>query len=382
MVFCVFGLSGCWDRKEVKNLALVMATGIDEAPKGDVRLTVQTAVPSGVGGGSDSGSQSGLGKSFVLATAIGKNVRDTDQLLQEQLPRKLYTAHRLIILIGENEAKRGIGNVLDQFGRDPENRMRDLIIVAKGGTANDFLSMPTLIEKVPGQEIKTIEEQESGSVITMLDFLKAASSRGLVPVTPAIEMKGDPSRGEQPFTMTNTAVFKNLKLIGYLNNKETRGLMWLQGKIKHGYITADIPRAGKVTLQLTNANRKIESIIKHGHVQFNVVIKGKGEIVENDTQLHVDKKENFNLIKTALDDEVKSYIQNAYQRAQAYDTDVFGFGQAVYRSHPKTWQGIESNWDEMFKHAELNLSVDIEPLRTGMSGPSLHLNPDEVMKPS
>lgn len=383
MVFCTFGLTGCWDRVEVKDLALVMATGIDKAPENKIMVTTQTAVPSGVGGGVDGGSsEGGPGKSFVFATATGQNVRDADQHLQEQLPRKLYTSHRRILLIGEDEAKSGIKDILDQFGRDPQNRMRDLIIIAKGGTAKEFLTLPTVIEKVPGQEIKIIEKQEAGSIITLLDFMRTASSEGIVPIAAAIEKKEDAPPGEQPFTLTSTAVMKDLKLIGYFSDKETRGVMWIKGNIQRGYITTNIPGNGSVTLALLSAKRKIEPIINHGHVQFNVLVTGKGNIVENNTKFDVSEKKNFTIIRDALDDEVKRYIQDAFQRAQEFDADVFGFGEEVYRSHPKAWQGMRKNWDEMFKDAKLNINVDIEPLRPGMSGPSLQLKQDEVKKSS
>ena len=242
--------------------------------------------------------------------------------------------------------------------------------------------MPTVIEKIPGQEMRTIEKQEAGSVITMLDFLRAASSEGEVPLAAAIEKKDNPAPGEQAFFLTSTAVMKNLKLIGYLNDEETRGVMWLRGKIGRGYITADIPKQGSVTLFLTGTNRKIEPMLTKGRVQFNVRVSGKGEVVENNTKLDISSKETYAMIKSAFEDEVKRYIQDAFLRTQEYDSDVFGFGNEIYRTHPRAWQEMRQNWDELFKDAKLNLSVDIEPLRTGMSGPPLQLRENEVKKTS
>lgn len=382
MLVCVLLLPGCWDQNEVKDLALVMATGIDKGPNGQVHITVQTAVPSGVGGGDGGRTDSGPGKSFVTAAAIGENLKDADQRLQEQLPRKLYTAHRRIILIGEEEARSGIRNVLDQFGRDPMNRMQDLIIVAKDGTAEDFLHLPTVIEKIPGQEIKTIEQQETGGIITLLSFLRDASSDGIVPIAAVIDKKADASPGEQVFSLTNTAVFKDLKLVGYLSDKETRGVMWVKGQIHKGYVTADIPEHGNLTLILTSTERKINPVTTNGLVEFNVQVEGKGEIVENNTNLDISQQKNFPLVKHALDEAVQKYIQDAYRKAQEYDADVFGFGQEVYRTDPREWNTMRSHWDEIFKQAKLNLDVDIEPLRAGMSGPPLELNQQEVEKSS
>lgn len=378
MVLCTCAVTGCWDRKEVKDLALVMATGVDKGAGESVRVTLQVAIPSGVGGGTQLSSESGPGKSFTLAMETGENMKDADLRLQEQLPRKLYTAHRRVILIGEDEAKSGIQHILDQFGRDPTNRMRDLIIIAKGGTAEDFLHMRTVTEKVPGDELKTIEEEEAGRVMTLLDFLKTASSDGISAVTVAVEKKGDAKLGEQPFDLHSTAVFKNLKLVGYLDDKETQGMLWMQGRIPKGYITARIAKHGTVTAMITSTKRKIHPSLAHGKFRFDVAIEGKGELVENNTNLDMNKEENFKIVKKAFAQEVTTYIEDAYHRAQQYDTDVFGLGQELYRTKPRQWNSVRDQWKTLFQQAQLNLDVDIEPLRTGMTGPPLHLKQNKV----
>ena len=87
-------------------------------------------------------------------------------------------------------------------------------------------------------------------------------------------------------------------------------------------------------------------------------------------------------MKKALDREVLHCIQEAYNQAQEYDADVFGLGQELYRHYPQEWNKIGNHWDDEFQQIQFKPSVNIEPLRAGMSGPSVQLKRDEVQHTS
>ncbi|MHB9096100.1 MAG: Ger(x)C family spore germination protein, partial [Eubacteriales bacterium] len=44
LIFNIF-ISGCWNKRELNQLAVVMGTGIDSTPDGQVSLTVQIVRP-------------------------------------------------------------------------------------------------------------------------------------------------------------------------------------------------------------------------------------------------------------------------------------------------------------------------------------------------
>lgn len=56
------GLTGCYDKKEVDDLAYVLALGIDKGKTNTLKVTLQYAVPSKLGGGGG-GLGSGAGGS-------------------------------------------------------------------------------------------------------------------------------------------------------------------------------------------------------------------------------------------------------------------------------------------------------------------------------
>ena len=46
--------------------------------------------------------------------------------------------------------------------------------------------------------------------------------------------------------------------------------------------------------------------------------------------------------------------------------DIFGFGEVVYRQDYKQFKKVEDHWDEAFKDAEIDVSVDTMIRRAGL----------------
>lgn len=110
-------LSGCWERKEVNDIAIVTATGVDLLDDESIRVTVLLAVPRLIGttsaqGGGESKLESSAG---WIVSEQGKTVMDAFTGLQDKLPRKLFLSHNRTIVVGEKLARNGIFPLLDFF---------------------------------------------------------------------------------------------------------------------------------------------------------------------------------------------------------------------------------------------------------------------------
>lgn len=392
-------MTGCWDRTEVNDIALVMATALDLAEDGKLRVTMQVAIPAGVGVGPN-GIQGAEGqqKSYFVETAVGRDILDTQQKIQEKLSRRLFKAHRRVVFIGERLAKHGIKDVLDELGRAPDNRLRSYLLVAVGREARELLEVDYPFERVPTEAVRELERSGVGVETTLRDFLLASSAEGVNPVTATIEsvsngfkqsQKQDPEqtgkeaggKGET-VRLSGTAIFKDFKLIGYLNDEETRGLLWITGKLQRGIITAYVPAGrGNVSFNIMKTERKIRTEIRGNKVKIHLELKGEGVINENNTNLDASQPKNIKLMEKALQQDLETRIWRTLRRAQEeYKTDIFGFGQQIQRMNPKQWKTIEKQWETIFPEAEVSVVTDLTIVRTGMSGPPLQLKEDEVKK--
>ncbi|MCL6635676.1 MAG: Ger(x)C family spore germination protein, partial [Peptococcaceae bacterium] len=84
-------LGGCWSRREISELAIILAAGVDYTADGKVQLTLQIArpgsfagAPTGEGGGAKEGS------TVWVASAAGKTIFEAQRNLAAQVSRHLY----------------------------------------------------------------------------------------------------------------------------------------------------------------------------------------------------------------------------------------------------------------------------------------------------
>lgn len=387
--------SGCWDRVEVNDLAFVMATSLDLTEDGKLVSTIQTANLSGSIGGQDGQGKPGgqQGKKFITMTVSGKSTTDLVQKQQEKMSRKLYIAHRSVLIIGERLARHGIRDILDWYGRNPESRLRTFILIAKGKDGRDVLKVAYPLERNPSEGMKEMEKLGFGTSVTLRDFMMASASEGIHPVAGYIEPVTESSMGlkqqekeqQEPdnLMLKGTAVFKNFKLVGYLDDEESGGLIELTGKFKRGSITADnIPGVpGNVGLKISKVKRKIHPYIRGNKIKFNIALKGEGEVLENNTNLDLSQPQNMKIVQDALSKSLEKRMRRTLTAAQhKYHADIFGFGEAINRSDPKQWKSLKKQWDEKFSEAEFSIAIDLTVRRSGMSGAPLQLKENEVKK--
>ncbi|MBB3131361.1 spore germination protein KC [Paenibacillus rhizosphaerae] len=370
--------TGCWDRTEINDLAFDMGTAFDLTEKGELQASIQIALPQQAG---MTGGNNQKDKFFVL-TASGKNHIELQKQLQKKLSRQLFTSHRGVIFISERLARRGLDDVLDVFTHDPHNRLRTYIMVVKDQDAKNIVQVRYPFEEGPSEAVRAAESMGGQLSVTLRDFFIAASSEGASPVTAVIQPEiPDGNIEREMFRFTGAAVFKGLKLAGFLNEKETDGLLWLTGRMGHSRITAALPEGyGNVGMVLIGAQRKITFIGGGSKVKFNVRLTGEGDLFENNTSLDVSKMQNLRIAQKALEREVEKQVRDCLFKIQKqYQSDVAGFGGVLYRSQPRKWKQIKNKWDKVFPEAEITVTVKLNLRDTGVAGPPLQLKKREIV---
>ena len=218
-------------------------------------------------------------------------------------------------------------------------------------------------EEVPAEAVKEMEILGSDLGVTLRDLFMAASSEGINPIMGVIE-PGVPSEGmdeskNKIFQLAGVAVFKNFKLVGFLDKKETGGLMWVTDKMKSGRITANLPQGnGNVGMILTSAKSKITPQIRGDKVNIHVQLQGKGRLFENNSPLDVGQPKNIELVQKALEKSVEKQVRALLFKVQKiHKVDIVGFGQEIYRSEPKQWKKLKEQWDEKFPEVDVSIEV-------------------------
>ncbi|OAS15743.1 Ger(x)C family spore germination protein [Paenibacillus oryzisoli] len=374
--------SGCWDRTEINDLAFIMGTAFDITDDGEYLLSHQIAIPSSAQGGPGSGG-SGNEKFFVIS-AVGKSINEAFYRLQKKSSRRLFTAHRVVIFIGEKLSKSGIADILDIYTHDSKQRLKTYMMVVKGGEGRDIFKVKYPFEQVPSEAIKEMEALNSELAITLRDFFLASSGEGISPVLGVISPEGvtEGLKEGHIFKLAGSAIFKEFKLAGFLNESETNGLLWVTDRMKYGSLNASLPDCrGTVGMILAKANRRITPEISGEKVTFKIELQGEGNIWENTTSLDIRKPDNIKLVQKALETSVEKQVKDTLVKVQSqYKVDSVGFGREIYRNKPKQWKALKTHWNDTFPEVDVSVKVSINILGSGMAGPPLHLEQKEITK--
>ncbi|WP_404332061.1 Ger(x)C family spore germination protein [Mesobacillus maritimus] len=371
IVLSIFLLSGCWNRIEINDIAIVTAVGLDLFEDNQLRLSLQVAVPSQLGPAT--GTTKG-GKSTFIISEMGGTISEAYRQLQEKLSRKIFFSHSRVLIIGEDLAKNGVTHMLDFYARYQEPRMHSSIIVTKG-RAVDILKQEPTLENVSAEVANEIIKRKVGLRISIRDFLDMLLTEGVEPVAPQfvlvpLEVKSD-SQSKEKQAINGAGVFKGDKLVGWMDDSETRGILWLRNEMEEGVITVNIGEergGGKISTNIIRTESDIVPELKDGKVTITINTRAEMNVLENASEVNLGDPENIDKLEKEIEKEIKDRMRMTLDKAQGeLGSDIFGFGEALYKKYPKEWNNTyKEKWDDEFSEVEVIVKPKVFVRRVGL----------------
>ncbi|MDZ5722344.1 Ger(x)C family spore germination protein [Bacillus inaquosorum] len=385
MLLSVIVLPGCWDKRELTDLAIISAIGIDRTNEGNYVLHLQIINPGNVAGGLQGGG-AGDRPPISVYSIEGDNMTEALRKASMKVSRRLYFAHTNLVVISEKLAREeGLDFVLDNLDRDTEFRTTATMVVAHKTKAENIVKILTPIDKIPSNKVnKTLDftEAQYGRVVktNIQDVLKTLAITTKAPVIPGYMMIGDDKKG---ISMENTqatdpkailqadglAVFdKSGHLKYWIEDKESVGAVWLMNKVQHTFVNADWGKTkDAVSLQITHQTTKLVPEMRNGRprIHVHVTVEGIVDAVKYPFQLSNPKV--LASIEKALNKELEKEISHAVKKIKKNKIDFIGFGDTIYRKYPKQWEKMKDTWDKEYL-PELPVDVKAETYirRTGL----------------
>lgn len=373
-------LSGCWNQKELTDLAIVIAMGVDKGKDKRFDVTFQLVNPGNVSSGQNGGGQ---GLPIAVYKSSGDTLTEAARNATKKISRRLYYAHANLLVISEELAREGILNIIDALERDPEFRTTTEMIIAKDTTAEEVVTTLTILDKLPvtkiTKELQNTEKMLGENIaVNIDDFVAGLISTGKNPIVSGYMVSGDKRKARKAENLTETttmayleadglALFKHGKLIGWMKNKKARGVVWVLNKIKSTDINIDW-KGKKAALNITPIRSKTKTSVtfKNGKPAFQVLIKEESIISEANTALNLDSPDEIQKIEKKVGKEIEKQVLSSIKEAQRQKCDVFGFGEKVHLANPKLWNKMINNWDEQFANAEVSVTVKAYNRRAGV----------------
>ncbi|MEC0201225.1 Ger(x)C family spore germination protein [Paenibacillus lautus] len=378
-------LSGCWNRRELNELAIAVAAGVDWVD-GRYRLSVQVAVPGQVAAKRSGGPQAPA----TLYTAEGDTIFEAARRITQISPRKIYFSHLRMFLMDEAMAREGIAKVLDLLSRDHEFRPDFYLVVTRGATAEETLKIMTTMETIPANKLydslQISDQVWSPSMAVTLDqLMNDLTSSGKHPVLTGLVITGNRDIGETKKNVENIytpshlkysglAVFKLDKLIGWLNEKDSRGYRLIRGDVKSSVDFIPCRNEGKVILETLRTDAKMKGRIVQSRPEMDITINIEGNIAAVECSgLDLSQPATVRDLEVEMEERLTQNLESVINKVQTeHKVDIFGFGEALRRSHSKAWKEMKEDWnDRYFPNLQTHIHVDYRIRRTGTTNDSI-----------
>ncbi|OBR67984.1 hypothetical protein A7K91_18815 [Paenibacillus oryzae] len=368
---CMMLTTGCWNRKELNELAIQLAASIDKEGK-QYRVASQVVIPSEVSAKTTSSGMSPV----TLFQATAPTMIEAFRKMTESSSRKIYSAHLRVLIIDENLAEDGISEVLDLFSRNPETRTDFYIIVARHSSAISILETLTSMERIPAENLfyaldTSAKNWSPTTTVTIENLIEQLVSEGINPVLTGVQLFGNKEQGKKisnvqqvkpdaKVRFTGLAVFSSDKLAGWLDESKSRGYNYILDNVKSSAGHVACPSGGLIGLETLRNQTVVKADIVDGEPLISIKVTNINTIADTECRINLSDPATITDLEHQASEKLKNVIEQTVVYAQKnFDFDIFGFGQKLYQSHPRQWKKIKDEWATTY-WPKLKIKYDVK----------------------
>lgn len=372
LILCLT-ICGCNDYAELNKLSLVTAAAIDKNDKKyEVTLLIANSPKQ------DTSAKEGEAKTTVYK-AKGKTVSEAIKTIDRKTPKQLYFSHINVVVISEKIGKEGFLKVADWLIRHPQTRNRFYLVQVNKNKASDVLKIISPLESFPSQSIATLIESNKnsrsiGDTASYSNFIGRILETGYEPLMPTVNINGNPKKGAkqenvetaEPSTylsLGNLAIYKGDKLIKTTTKKESEIIHIINNEAKELIYNINY-KNNSASIYSNNIKTKIK--LKNSN-SLDIYVNGTGTIYEINGSINLNKIENIKKLEKKWNENLKKDIKKTIKNIkEEYKSDIFGFGNLIYKNYPKKWKKIKNNWNnKFFKKINIKIHTNTKIVSTG-----------------
>lgn len=360
-------LSGCnANEDQLKDMALAQALGIDyKDEKYGVSFMIYDLSKTR---GSSAELSGTLTKVF---NGSGDSVPYAITELTSVIGKKPYYSHNRVVVVGEEMAKEGLSTVFDFLYRNAEMRPYVLVAIARG-SADEILGAKLGETLNPAEEIQ--------NVITVGAYYSCVPQTEIVDIAistlektsdsylPIVELVKE---GENDsIKASGTAIFNKMKLVGELDEEETKGLLWVNDEMQYGTLVCETSTQNMVSAEIIDANTVVDVLVENEKIKYTIKVTCALNINQ------VDGKESNSLNRQQMDEIEQTYsqaierqIDSALKKCLAeYKSDVFRLGKRLWQKYPEVYRRVSDEWREKLGELSFEVEVKTQVSKTGEEG--------------
>lgn len=363
LLFIIFLLTGCYDKKELNEIAIITATEINKI-ENEFIVNVQVVNPQ------SPDKTITVQAPFIMYEGKGLTIHEAYRNIKNYSSRFLYPNHMEILIINENLAKEDISSIIDFYLRIPDIRTEFNILIGK---EDNILNITSPIDTISATSIINTMKTNNKylgitNLITFNEFANMFINENLEIILPSITINKtteteDTNENTESTTINSIyeldtlAIFKGNSLKGYLTKEESITYNVIKNKTKTTLINYECEENKYIAIEATNIKSDIN--IKNNNINININMTGN--INENNCNINLTKNNNIKKLQQELENHIKKTYQESINNIRKkYQTDIFGFLDIIYKNNYTMYRKVKTNWsEERYQNILINITPKI-----------------------
>lgn len=370
LIFPLVMLSGCWDKVEIEQRAIVAALMFDkvEVEEGNNKNPM---VKNGIEvrfGLVNPAKIQGSEEAFISEEIKGINFPDAAERLSSRISRRPFFGHTRLVVFTEKFIKddKLFKEVLDDIERRAVINQQMKVVILKGDP-DKIMDVKPKLENLNAAYVSGIVENSSISSevvsLTFAELLKDIRSGEGSLVIPTLEIS---SANNGDFVIDELTLIKDYKFLKYLDTKYIGSYKIITNKLDKG---REFTKFNDIIIPYY-----IYSVSKKIWMKDEQTLKYKIRYeIEGDISQYEFNKDLFDveLIKN-IEKKIGSDMEKELKETTAYfqkeiGHDYLGFDSYTHKYHNKIYKKYKNNWDDAFKSADISYDVKVNVRRIGTS---------------
>ncbi|MBE9913940.1 Ger(x)C family spore germination protein [Paenibacillus donghaensis] len=332
-------IPGCWNSKDIQNLAYVTALGID-FEDGKYKSYVQILNFSNIA----KNETSSLSKPIPiwLGTGEGRTLAESMMTLYSTSQLRVFWGHLKSVILSEKAMKHGMMEIYDMLNRYREVRY-NILMYGTDRPIHEIMIQKSILNLSPLDTVMNTPFElyaERSFILPEYGFkiiaqINEPSGLAMIPCLTIDEDDWYEDKNKRPMFRINGAYFfQNKEFRGHLTEDELKGTRWVQRELVRSPI--NIPASGQpaATLVLEKPHLYIKPVLEKDKARFHLQVSVDAYIDELAKDIPHKKMEQ--MAGEVLKDEIRMSYNKGLQRK----ADVFMLDEKLYRKYPQKWHQL------------------------------------------
>ncbi len=361
---------GCYNLVEINDAVVAQNFSVDLLENGELIFFAQTIEP--VPRTETGETQPSRSLSFM---GTGATAAEAARNIFLHFPRTFLWIHANSIFIGEKLAREDLFYISDFLLRNRNTRLQAHLFVTRDASVEEVLdtmnrnsfgsaSIRSLVQQIE------IQAEDLGyySPVQVLQLMEQLLTPGIEPVLPQLIISRE--SGKERVKLGGMAVIKHNKVVGSLDQEESQGYHYLQGRRNQGgliFIETRKTAGAAVTMEVKEYRCKTRPVIQGDNIIMKIDMECEFRYLEDKGGADLYRPENKEYLEGIAAEQIRKQMLACIGQAQALNSDILGWGLNIARYRPALWEEIQDEWDERFPTAESIIEVKCTLGNDGLS---------------